>query len=662
MKRTRRRVKKEDYSRVLLTETATYDVPIIFSNLGFYWHLRKYGEKKSLFPSLIDRLFTTKDLSDYSIPYTYKIRKNSTSYRLVSLIHPRSQLSFVEFYREFDSQILLACQKSEFSLRYPARVGSKYYSPNANENRSRYKNRAVSTVEFESRSKHLSSYFSYSSHVRLHNFFDSAEYLRLEKRYTTFWSLDVMRCFDSVYTHSISWALKNKHFAKINRAVTNSFGSIFDRLMQSINYNETSGIVIGSEVSRIFAEIIFQKIDKNIAKALALQAIINEEHYTIRRYVDDIFVFANSDQIANKVLSVTMDALKEYKFSINENKTLKAARPFITEQSRSIRTVKQIFSRFIDQLLLSDPSSGTNRRIPKPIFNRRRLLVSSLQEIKSACFGSSENYSLVSNYLVSTLSNLLINFINENCGFCPWPRREKTNHANFFHIIIDIIFALYSINPSQSGSIKIAILIDASCIYFEQHIPDEANAIRSQFYTLSSDFFESSSFQAVSKDNNNAATIESLNLLCAIRTLGRNFIISRSALEKIVFFPESGHITYFEIITLLFYIGDDDDKSFSGIRAKIKKAINLILADLTDLQENSEKVYVLLDCVSCPYLDEDFRRKIARRLWKFCEGNEPTAGEVSDFTHKLSKYPWFTSWTSAEAINSLEKKALLSSY
>jgi hypothetical protein len=39
-----RRVKKEDFARVLLTETCPYEVPVLFSNLGFYWHIRKYKD------------------------------------------------------------------------------------------------------------------------------------------------------------------------------------------------------------------------------------------------------------------------------------------------------------------------------------------------------------------------------------------------------------------------------------------------------------------------------------------------------------------------------------------------------------------------------------------------------------------------------------------
>ena len=661
MKRTRRRVEKEDFSRILLTETSTYDAPIIFSNLGFYWHWKKYSEGKSLLPKLMESIFSISVFSDYTMPYTYKVRKNSDSFRLVSLIHPRSQLPFIQFYQAFDSQILLACEKSRFSIRYPDRIGSKYYVKNLDENRSKYKTRATSSVEFESRSKHLSSYFSYRTHTRLHNFFDSTDFLKLEKQFNVFWTLDVARCFDSIYTHSITWAIKNKPFSKIHRSVTNSFGSIFDRLMQSTNYNETAGIVIGSEVSRIFAEIIFQQIDKNILDNLLELKLVNEEHYTIRRYVDDIFIFATSEEDAKKVHTVIIDCLNEYKLSINSNKTTKTNRPFITEQSRAIRLVKNSFSRFLDQILEYDPVDGKNRRTPKSIYNRRRVLVAFMQEVKLACFDSLTSYSLVSGYLVSAFSNLLIEFIKTNTDMCPIGK-EKSKFITFIFTVIELIYTLYTVNPGQNGSIKIAIIIDLSSKYFDSHIPDESNAIRSLFYTLSNEFFSSGAFSETSKDDNNVTTVETLNILSAVRTLGSNFLLSKEVLERMVVFSDDRNPTYFEIVALLFYIRDDKEGSYSSLLKKIKSSINSALADLTDLKENSEKVYLLLDTLACPYLDGDYRKKIARRLYKIVEAKEPTDVEAIAFSEALSRFPWFTSWDNATMINSLEKKALLKSY
>ena len=61
--------------------------------------------------------------------------------------------------------------------------------------------------------------------------------------------------------------------------------------MQSSNWRETHGIPIGSEFSRIFAEIIFQRIDNNIMQEINKRF---EQHkfidYRIYRYVDDFFI------------------------------------------------------------------------------------------------------------------------------------------------------------------------------------------------------------------------------------------------------------------------------------------------------------------------------------------------------------------------------------
>lgn len=62
---------------------------------------------------------------------------------------------------------------------------------------------------------------------------------------------DVSRCFDSIYTHTLSWALSSKKIVKDNLGTNkDSFGGKFDRVMQQMNYNETNGIVIGPEFSK----------------------------------------------------------------------------------------------------------------------------------------------------------------------------------------------------------------------------------------------------------------------------------------------------------------------------------------------------------------------------------------------------------------------------
>src|SRR3546814_7312990 len=74
------------------------------------------------------------------------------------------------------------------------------------------------------------------------------------------WSSDVC---SSDLSHTITWAVKDKLLAKEFKSAY-SFEAQFDKLMQRANYNETNGIVVGPEFSRVFAEIILQRVDQKV--------------------------------------------------------------------------------------------------------------------------------------------------------------------------------------------------------------------------------------------------------------------------------------------------------------------------------------------------------------------------------------------------------------
>jgi hypothetical protein len=94
----------------------------------------------------------------------------------------------------------------------------------------------------------------------------------------------------------------NKEIVKSHRFKNDSaFGEVFDTLMQKLNYNETNGIVIGPEISRIFAEILLQQIDFAVYKILDRSKIKHKIHYEVFRYVDDFFLFYNEEEIKNKL-------------------------------------------------------------------------------------------------------------------------------------------------------------------------------------------------------------------------------------------------------------------------------------------------------------------------------------------------------------------------
>lgn len=75
-------------------------------------------------------------------------------------------------------------------------------------------------------------------------------------------------------------------FTKAHVNVFSTFAQEFDGVIRHGNHNETNGIPIGPEVSRIFAEILFQEIDRRVMQELA--DLKFRQDYEFRRYVDDV--------------------------------------------------------------------------------------------------------------------------------------------------------------------------------------------------------------------------------------------------------------------------------------------------------------------------------------------------------------------------------------
>lgn len=649
-----KRVKKEDYHRALLTEVCPYEVPVIFDNYGFYSQIKAYHAGCSGYPEIIKYLFFDRGQKKYCIPFTYGIRKDLSSSRSLSLMHPKSQLNFVDIYKAYSGQILLACQKSKYSIRSPRMVASKYYLKNPNENIKKYRSDTVSLSEMDTRDRFITSFFSYGGYTRLHKFFESFDFLRLETRFSSFWSIDVSKCFDSVYTHSITWALKNKDYSKQNANIPNTFESIFDRAMQLSNYNETAGILIGPEVSRIFSEIIFQKIDSNIEAQLEDLGLKSERNYAIRRYVDDYFVFSGSESISQQVVDVIEKSCKQYKFNLNASKTNKTQRPFVTQKTKSLRSVKKILKNLevaINPLKQDSP--------PKELPNSKRLLVSLVDDIKSACSDDAESYRLVSGYLISWFSNQIIATTENGIGKVFAEKGPLVGYTYFYIFMVRCLFHFYNINPTHKGSVKICTAIKLACTFFEKHNPQELNLIKSTVYSLCKDFFYSNTYLTLAERKGNIC-LEALNILILLRELGEDYRLPREVLSIVANFESNTTLSYFEIVVLLYYIGEST--LYAPIKKRIICDINEKLSDLRDIKESSEKIHLLLDVIACPYLEQKLRTGLIKKLYKQAFEQEPTQEIIKLLEQLFVNSTWFVKWTEFDLITVLEKKELLSGY
>ncbi|MBS0295059.1 MAG: RNA-directed DNA polymerase [Proteobacteria bacterium] len=127
---------------------------------------------------------------------------------------------------------------------------------------------------------------------------------------------DILRFYPSIYTHSIPWAMHGKAWAKQNlnsAALRNSIGGRLDRAIRQAQDNQTIGIPIGPDTSRVVAELIAVAVDVRLAADLP-------SAYGVR-YVDDYFIGVKSGQSDDAVASLLGTALRHFELDINSAKT-----------------------------------------------------------------------------------------------------------------------------------------------------------------------------------------------------------------------------------------------------------------------------------------------------------------------------------------------------
>ena len=145
---------------------------------------------------------------------------------------------------------------------------------------------------------------------------------RAKKRYleaTSDWLIktDISRFYPTIYAHSIVWAAYGKEKVKNSlKTYEETFADRLDMLVRSCNRNQTIGIPIGPETSRIIAEIVSSRIDLNFSDQLG--SLPGE---VVDRLQDDWTVGATSLEHAEKILSVISSYYREYGLEINGRKT-----------------------------------------------------------------------------------------------------------------------------------------------------------------------------------------------------------------------------------------------------------------------------------------------------------------------------------------------------
>lgn len=674
-RKVRLKYKKE---RAILSDVLPYEIPITFSNRHFYDFVLKnkirFSEKCIEWQSnseindwLICLLFGVQDiekkiknhnqikdrkveLNTVSIPFCYKISHKLSEFRELAIPHPRNQIQISDFYHECKELILYYCSISPYSIRQPQKVAQYIY----HKDRTHYENLTNEENVIEQQNKeyeNLKSFFVYRDYSNIYKFYESYRYHRCEKKYERLLKLDITKCFDSIYTHSLAWAILNKENVKdilssSSKVIDSTFAGRFDRLMQQINYNETNGIIIGPEFSRIFAELILQAVDKSLHDELKKKGLEHRIDYEIFRYVDDYFIFYSSELAKDQIIEALQLLLKEFKLSLNSNKAITYEKPIITEISRAKQRIatllgERLVYKFDESV---DPGGASIKRGRINIHSRS--LITQFKTIVKEC---DVEYKDMLNYTLAIIERRCNKILKDYHKITPEYRSEK-HLVNAIFEILDFVFFIYSAFPRVNTTIKLCRILRIFITFLKSK---ESNKdFKNQVFKR---IFDDISLTLKISKSKEYTQIETLYLLIVLSELGKEYWLDEDVLAEYLKIKEAKEgfiagrdLNYFTITVSLFYMREK--KMYTKLRAFFEEEIvRKFELRKSVLSKDTESSLLLFDALSCPNITRKTKltiltlHKVPDRLQE-------------DIVKNIEETAWFTDWASFNFGKALDAK------
>jgi len=622
--------------RTLVSDILPYEKPIFFTNQYFARFVEFYGVRISE-----GRLVATKhcspEVDDYLLfiggtieckrsPFHYGIsKKEEKCGRTLTILHPYQQMQMVEFYDRYKMLLIEFCSRSNFSLRYPYKVAT--YKAKEKDISILWRTQNIKSKSDPYNIKH---FFAYHRFGNINHFYDDYLYLRAEKRFPMMFRLDLHQCFEHINAQDLAKAI----YGDYNQSATGDMASVFSALQKEyIPETAQKGIVIGPEFSRIFAEMILQRIDRETEIELESYDIKRTADYLFYRYVDDGFLFFSDLQVKERFMEVYTRNLTLYGQELNsEKEKFYDKRPFVNTLSRVKAGIKQLIIESFENRL--ENFKGFQHlqegRIDAIVALDYKQFVQSYRNI----VGSEEDvkYKDVMAFTVGLINEQMVKRMGDfNEVYKKYKKAESVDEImpegesvircfesgfiRFCSQLIEVLFFLLSCDLRMNTSIKVVASINRMQQFVRGSYLFEDGSRSCRFTQESICVLDEAISEEISKmldsyHPNKHNLMELLNILELEKGMAKSCRTSPYRLNRFLEQTNREEWNFFVVFELLHLI--KNDKIYNKIQNQLYEWILTKEQHVLSNQniKYTEDILTIIETLGCPWVSQQLKEKI----------------------------------------------------
>lgn len=434
--------RKRNKLDIILTDSRPVELPKNYSLVPFYNYLNSSKQMLWMSSYVKNELRASDNEGDlwgakwHAVPLKYHIYKNRFEMREMSLISPLSMIELPLFIEAFEKQLLLFSSAEGFSVRkhtindrlqyveVTSGKGVKYYS-------------AEKSIESSG------DFYSIYPYKYISQFQNSDYWYQLNREYKYLGKIDYSKCFDSIYSHTYTWLITKNSVDGKNYGKYQYFLNMCDKLMQNFNGSVTNGIVVGPEFSRTMMEILAQNIDNQVKSKLLKEGICEVRDYSVSRYVDDIFIFADEEKIVEHIIELYRDEAEVFHFRLNDQKRIMGKLPYAWfGWKEHIHSVNEYVCR---TLFFDNTAKYAIRYSPQMLPNMKMMYQNIVADYP-------DYQAKITSYVLTTIYKRIMGSNK--------PLFSDENVVKKIMYFLDAVFYFYSFSLSYNNTEKVISIMD----------------------------------------------------------------------------------------------------------------------------------------------------------------------------------------------------------